>query len=158
MKLNFVGIRSECPQNVGTSWGLQIEVQGQAGEGIDRSWRILNARFVVDEYSCWRFALGSSINNVTVLGDGDQRFCDDGTKAFLIKAWRWGRGVKNVQNSVTSFMDDPSSLTTSYIGFSMYDLHSKVIVVLRITFFAEWRIKALFSFMSHSDLHLCFVI
>jgi len=47
MRLTTAGIRSERPQNDGNSWGLQIDLQGQAGESLDRGRRIIDAaRFV----------------------------------------------------------------------------------------------------------------
>ena len=52
--------------------------------------------------------LGSSINDITVLGG--QWFCDVSTKAFVIKSVTMGGGgcaSKIVQNWVTSLMDDP---------------------------------------------------
>ncbi len=52
-----------------------------------------------------------SINDVTALGErGYQRFCDDSTKALLLKSVTKGGGVnvsKNIKYCVTSFMDDP---------------------------------------------------
>ncbi len=53
---------------------------------------------------------GSSVNDVTVvMGRGYQGFCDNNTKASVIKSVTIGGGeVKNVtSNCVTSFMDDP---------------------------------------------------
>ena len=44
------------------------------------------------------------------LGGGVQGFCDDRTKALVMKRVTddWGRGgSKIIQNCVTSFMDDP---------------------------------------------------
>ena len=53
---------------------------------------------------------GSSINDVTVLGGkGYQGFCDDSTKALVLKSITMeGEGVsKIIINYVTSFMDGP---------------------------------------------------
>ena len=48
-----------------------------------------------------------SINDVRVLREGGQGFRDDRSKAVVIKRVAiGGRGSKNVQNCVTSFMDD----------------------------------------------------
>ena len=50
----------------------------------------------------------SSINDVTALKGGSQVFCNDSTKASLLKSVtiKGLRGSKIVQNCVTSFMDD----------------------------------------------------
>ena len=51
----------------------------------------------------------SPINNITVLGGGGQGFCDNITKALVIKCLTiGGGGSKMVHNCVTSFMDDPN--------------------------------------------------
>jgi hypothetical protein len=42
------------------------------------------------------------------LGGGGQGFCDKGTKALVMKSVTIWKGMsKNVQNCVTSFIDDP---------------------------------------------------
>ena len=52
--------------------------------------------------------MGSSINDVKVLGGGDQGFCDNSTRALVIKRMTMGGGgSKIVQNCVMSSMDDP---------------------------------------------------
>jgi hypothetical protein len=38
---------------------------------------------------------------------GSQGFSDNSTKALGIKSVTKGRGAKNIQNCMTSFMDDP---------------------------------------------------
>jgi hypothetical protein len=54
---------------------------------------------------------GSSINDVTVLGGRRyQGFCDNSTKALVMKSVTMGRGPgvsKMIEYCVTSFMDDP---------------------------------------------------
>ena len=40
-------------------------------------------------------------------GLGGQEFCDDNTKALVIKSVTMGGGVKIVENCMTSFMYDP---------------------------------------------------
>ena len=69
---------------------------------------------------------GSSINDVTVLGGGAQGFCDDSTKALLIKRVRmWGGGSKIIQNRVSLFMDDLLvGLLNSSKNFSLIMLKS----------------------------------
>ena len=54
-------------------------------------------------------AKGSSINDVKTLGgSGYQGFCDDSTKALVIKRVTMrGGGSIIVQNGMTSFVDDP---------------------------------------------------
>ncbi len=53
------------------------------------------------------FPKGSSINDITVLGGGGQRFCDNSTKVSVIKSVTMGgEGSKNDRNCVRSFMDD----------------------------------------------------
>ncbi len=60
------------------------------------------------DLQCTSHGKGSSINNVTVVGGRGQEFCDNSTKASVIKSLTiGGRGVKNVQNCATSFKDDP---------------------------------------------------
>ena len=65
------------------------------------------------------YAKGSSINDVTVLGEGEgQRFCDDSTKALVIKGVTMGGGEgvsKIVQNRVTSLMDNPYVIIVRFI-------------------------------------------
>ena len=56
-----------------------------------------------------RKSKGSSINDVTTLGGMGQVFCDDSTKASVIK--RVTIGGRGVQNCVTSFMDDPLTIS-----------------------------------------------
>ncbi len=53
--------------------------------------------------------MGSSINYVTALGGGGIKdFCDESIIVLVLKAWKLGgRGVKSINYSVTSFMDDP---------------------------------------------------
>ena len=53
-------------------------------------------------------SLGSSINNVTALGGREyQGFCDNSTKALVVKSMTIGEGVyKIIKNCVTSFVDD----------------------------------------------------
>jgi hypothetical protein len=43
------------------------------------------------------------VNDVTVLKGGDQGSCDNRSKAWVLKSVT----IKIVQNSVTTFMDDP---------------------------------------------------
>ena len=54
-------------------------------------------------------AKGPSINDATVLGGrGYQGFCDNSTKALVLKTVTMGEGVsKSIKNCVTMFMDDP---------------------------------------------------
>ncbi len=49
------------------------------------------------------------MNDVTALGGrGYQRFCDNSTKALLIKSVTMGEGLSRIiKNCVTSFIDDP---------------------------------------------------
>ncbi len=55
------------------------------------------------------------MNDVTALGGkGYQGFCDDSTRVIVLKSVTIGKGVlKNIKYCVTSFMDDPITLSNT---------------------------------------------
>ena len=67
---------------------------------------------------------GSSINDVTDLGEGGQWFCDGSTKALEIKSMTtrgWG-----VKNCMTSFMDEPYHVKSCLIH------HVKIYIIAHV--------------------------
>ena len=72
------------------------------------------------------------MNDVMALeGRGYQGFCDDSTRALVIKSVTVGKG--GVKNCVTSFMDDPKGRTLegkrlhSFFGIFSFLLSAKII-------------------------------
>ena len=53
-------------------------------------------------------------------GRGPKGFCEDSTKAIVLKSVTMGGGVsKNFKNGVTSFMDDPKVRLTVGLRFKL---------------------------------------